>query len=59
MKSRQRVQQQASEGQKEETIPAPTVEERVASLKSLFESLPQDEVTFYQSFPVFIKQSLH
>ncbi len=49
-----------AKAKKEETIPAPTVEERVASLKSLFESLPQDEVTFYQSFPnVFIKQSLH
>ena len=29
------------------------MEERVASLKSLFESLPQDEVTFYQSFLMF------
>ena len=47
-----------AKAKKEETIPAPTVEERVASLKSLFESLPQDEVTFYQSFPNVFYQTI-
>ena len=48
-----------AKAKKEETIPAPTVEERVASLKSLFESLPQDEVTFYQSFPNVLSNNLY
>ncbi|MCB8507605.1 HDIG domain-containing protein [Enterococcus faecalis] len=47
-----------AKAKKEETIPAPTVEERAASLKSLFESLPQDEVTFYQSFPNVFYQTI-
>lgn len=43
---------------KDETIPEPTVEERVASLKAQFESLDQDEVTFYQSFPNVFYQTI-
>jgi len=47
-----------AKAKKNETIPEPTVEERVASLKSQFESLDQDVVTFYQSFPNVFYQTV-
>ncbi|MBO1307558.1 HDIG domain-containing protein [Enterococcus sp. 669A] len=39
---------QAKEG---ETVPQPTVEERVAAVKKNFESIDQDAVSFYQKLP--------
>lgn len=47
-----------AKAKKNETVPEPTVEERVAGLKSQFESLDQDEVSFYQGFPNVFYQSI-
>lgn len=51
-------QDKQAKAKKDETVPKPTVEERVASLKSQFESLDQDEVTFYQKFPNVFYQNV-
>lgn len=51
-------EKQKSEAKKDETIPQPTNEERVAALKSAFEKLDQDEVTLYQSFPSVFYQNI-
>lgn len=50
-KSDKEYQEKQAKAKKDETIPRPTTEEKIASLKSQFESLDQDEVTFYQKFP--------
>lgn len=50
--------EKVSKSKKDETIPQPTVEERVAALKAEFESLDQDEVTFYQKFPNIFYQNM-
>lgn len=50
--------EKVSKAKKDETIPQPTVEERVAALKAEFESLDQDEVTFYQKFPTVFYQNM-
>lgn len=46
---------QAKEG---ETIPQPTIDERVAAVKKSFEGLDQDTVSFYQQFPEDFYQSI-
>ncbi|MEI5995517.1 HD family phosphohydrolase [Candidatus Enterococcus mansonii] len=51
-------QDKQAKAKKDETIPKPTVEERVASLKAQFESLDQEEVTFYQKFPNSFYQNI-
>lgn len=51
-------QDKQAKAKKDETVPKPTVEERVASLKSQFESLDQDEVTFYQKLPNVFYQNI-
>ena len=48
-----------SAAKKDETIPQPTNEERVAALKSEFEKLNQEEVTLYQSFPSVFYQNIY
>ena len=35
----------------DENVPKPTVEERIAALKRIFESSNADDVTFYQKLP--------
>ena len=50
--------EKVSKSKKDETIPQPTVEERVAALKAEFESLDQDEVTFYQKFSNVFYQNM-
>lgn len=47
-KAYQTKSSQAKEG---ETVPQPTVEERVAAVKKNFESINQDTVSFYQKLP--------
>ncbi|MGM0216999.1 HD family phosphohydrolase [Enterococcus sp. AZ126] len=44
-------EEKKAKAKKDETIPKPTTEERIANLKAQFESLDQDEVAFYQKFP--------
>ncbi|MDA9470172.1 HD family phosphohydrolase [Enterococcus sp. 5H] len=51
-------QDKQAKAKKDETVPKPTAEERVASLKSQFESLDQDEVTFYQKLPNVFYQNI-
>ncbi|MFC3633862.1 HD family phosphohydrolase [Enterococcus rivorum] len=51
-------QDKKAKAKKDETIPEPTVEERIAALKSQFESLDQNEVAFYQSFPNIFYQNV-
>lgn len=47
-KAYQTKSSQAKEG---ETVPQPTVEERVAAVKKNFETIDQDTVSFYQKLP--------
>ncbi|MGX7351040.1 metal-dependent phosphohydrolase domain protein [Enterococcus canis] len=43
---------------KDQTVPEPTVEEKVAALKSRFESLNQDDIAFYQALPNAFYESI-
>ncbi len=51
-------QEKVAKAKKDETIPRPTIEERVANLKAQFEALDQDEVAFYQKFPNVFYQNI-
>lgn len=57
-KSEKDYQDKQAKAKKDETIPKPTTEEKIASLKSQFELLDQDEVTFYQKFPNSFYQNI-
>ncbi|MGX7245189.1 HD family phosphohydrolase [Enterococcus quebecensis] len=51
-------QEKKAKAKKDETIPKPTIEERVANLKAQFELLDQDEVSFYQKFSNVFYQNI-
>lgn len=51
----QKEQADAAEG---ETIPQPTVDEKIAALKTSFESVSDDQLTFYQDLPTRFYESI-
>ncbi|WP_423337761.1 HD family phosphohydrolase [Melissococcus plutonius] len=53
-KEYQEKKQKAKEG---ETVPEPTIAEKIADLKSRFEMFDQDTITFYQNFPTNFYQT--
>ena len=44
-------EEKVSKAKEDENVPKPTVEERIAALKRIFESSNADDVTFYQKLP--------
>lgn len=57
-KTEKDYEEKKAKAKKDETIPSPTIEERIANLKAQFESLDQDEVAFYQKFPNVFYQNI-
>jgi putative nucleotidyltransferase with HDIG domain len=57
-KTDKEYQEKQAKAKKDETIPKPTIEERVANLKAQFESLDQDELSFFQKLPNSFYQNI-